>query len=473
MPPEKYIHQERHMYRDNPDEPTPPNLLPPTVRLPRAVIAALFVAGRTDLLTKSRLRYGPAAILKLPGQGDVVSVSDPALAKKVFTAPADVLHGGDENPLKEVLGEKSMFGLDQDDHLRARRLLLPPFHGKRMGEYETIFEEETLAAIADWPIDRDFATLESMMQITLRAIIRTVFGAEGKDYEELREHLPPWVALGSLIIILPVLRRNFGPWSPWAIFQRRRKRYDAIVDRLIERGRNDPKLEERNDVLSMLLQARYEDGEPMSRDEIADQLLTILTAGHETTAGSLAWTFERIRRHPKLLGELVAEARTGGKELREATALEVQRNRPVIIGAFRYVSKPFQLGPWLLPPGTIITVDALTSHNDSQTFPDPKRFSPERFLGAKPGTYDWVPFGGGRRRCVGAAFALLEMDVVLRTILTRCEIVPTSERDERPFFRGVTLVPRRGGRLRVRAIDTRPGSKTSREAMEPAVEVEA
>lgn len=438
--------------------------MPPMVPLPNPVVGAMFLTGRIDRVAKVRSKYGPAAVLRYPGVGDIVSVSDPDLAKQVFTAPADVLYGGESNPLQLVLGKNSMFGLDEDKHLRARRLLLPPFHGQRMGEYEAIFEEETLEAMKSWPVDRDFATMDSMMPITLNAIIRTVFGAEGKDYDELRDLLPDWVTLGSKLVVVPWMHRDFGRFSPWGSFIRKRRQYDAIVDRLIEHGRKDPRLADRRDILAMLLQAEYDDGSKMSRDEIADQLLTILTAGHETTAGSLSWAMERIRRHPKLLEELTQEARAGGSELREATLTEVQRTRPVIVGAFRYVKKQFSLGEWVLPPGAVVVVDVKASHIDAKNFTDPDRFSPKRFVGTKPGTYSWVPFGGGRRRCVGAAFALLEMNVVLRTILERADLVPTSEPDEKPLFRGVSLVPRRGGLARLRAIDLSDEKKWVRRA---------
>ncbi|MGH2547982.1 MAG: cytochrome P450, partial [Thermomicrobiales bacterium] len=371
----------------------------------------------------------------------------------VFTAPADVLHTSDNNPLKLVLGPNSLFGLDEDEHLRARRIVLPPFHGERMGTYADVFEEETLAEMKSWPMDRDFKTTGPMMRITLNSILRTVFGAQGEDLEILRKGLPRWVRHGAMITVSPLLRMNLGPMSPWGRHLAHRREYDAVVQRLIDTCRRDPKLAERTDVLALLVQARYEDGSEMTLEEIADQLLTILTAGHETTAGSLAWAIERLRRHPQLLAELTEEAHAGGNELRLATVTEVQRIRPVILGAFRCVMKPFELGEWLLPPGSAVTVDTKALHNNPQLFPDPERFSPKRFVGEKPSTYAWVPFGGGRRRCVGAAFAQLEMDVVLKTILTRCDLVPTSEPDEKPLYRGISVVPRKGGLARVRAFD--------------------
>lgn len=425
--------------------------LPPKARTPAPLAALHFAVGNSRLRSRLRRRYEQAFRLRIPGMGEGVVVYDPALVKQVFTAKPEVLAGGgDFNPLSRTLGPRSMFALDGDEHLRQRRLLLPPFHGERMGAYAAIFEEETLNEIATWPEDHDFASIPGTMRITLNAILRAVFGAEGAEFDELREFMPAWVKLGSLLTSAPFLHHDLGRWSPWGRFLAYRRRYDAVLDRLIAQGREDPNLTERSDVLALLLQARYEDGTEMTRDEMSDQLLALLVAGHETTAGTLAWAIERLRRHPTVLRRLAAEIEAGGKELREATIYEVQRTRSVIGGAMRYTRQPFALGEWLLPPQTLVVVDGLAMHCDPAIFPAPERFDPDRFLGVKPDTYAWVPFGGGRRRCIGAAFAHLEMDVVLRVLIERLELLPTRKRDERWRFRGVAFAPSRGGVVRMR-----------------------
>jgi len=424
--------------------------LPPKP-LPGPLATGLYLSGALRRRPRMRRRFGDAFRVYLPTIGRSVVVTDPELVKRVFTAPADVLYGGEESPLSRTLGPHSSFALDEDEHLRQRRLLLPPFHGERMAGYAEIFAEEALREVATWPEGREFPTLQPMMRITLNAILRTVFGvAEGPEFASLRKWMPGWVKLGSALTAMPWAQRDLGRWSPWNRFLRRRRTYDALVESLIERGRADPNLAEREDVLALLLQARYEDGTAMTRAELSDQLLSLLVAGHETTAGSLAWTIERLRRNPRVLARLVEEVREGGGELREATIREVQRVRPVIAGTARKVKKPFELGEWLLPPGTYIVIDGTLMHYDPRLFEEPARFDPDRFLGRAPETYSWVPYGGGRRRCLGAAFAHLEMDVVLRTVLAEVELLPTQRRPEAWRFRGVAFAPARGGLAQIR-----------------------
>jgi cytochrome P450 len=423
--------------------------LPPGPRLPAAVQGMAFATMQQRVMPAMQRRYGDAFTTAMPGMRRCVIVSDPELVKAVFKAKPDVLHGG-VNPLSHVLGPSSMFSLDEARHLSQRRLLLPPFHGERMKSYEAIIEEEALREMATWPEGEEFATFAPMMRITLNAILRAVFGAEDEELDGLRKLLPAMTKLGSRLVMVPALQRDLGRLSPWQRFMRQRAAYDRLVEALIDKGRRDPALEERADVLALLLQATHEDGTPMTDAEITDQLLTLLVAGHETTAGTLAWSVERLRRHPAVLSRLVAEAADGGGAYREATIREVQRTRPVIVGTGRYVAKPFDLGPWRLPPGYMIIIAATTMHLDSRFFARPREFDPGRFLGRKPDTYQWVPFGGGLRRCIGAAFAHMEMDVVLRTMLREFELAPATERPERWRFRGVAFVPSRGGQAMIR-----------------------
>ena len=289
------------------------------------------------------------------------------------------------------------------------------------------------------------------MRITLNVIIRAVFGAESGELDDLREDMPRAVVIGSRLVAVPTaLRRELGGHGPYGEFMRLRRRFDAAVDELIDKARGDSKIEDREDVLALLAQATYEDGSPIEHEEIRDHLSAILAAGHETTATTLAWAVERLRRHPRLLRRLQAEADGGGSELREATIREVQRTRPVIPGTGRLVMKPFRVGEWELPPGTVILLSAELVHNDARQYPNPRAFSPDRFAGRKPSTTAWIPFGGGRRRCIGAAFAHMEMNVVLRTLLRDYELMPTDDPQERKFFRGVAFAPSGGGAAVVR-----------------------
>jgi cytochrome P450 len=291
------------------------------------------------------------------------------------------------------------------------------------------------------------------MRITLTAILRTVFGAAGQEVRELAEVLPPFVTLGSRLALLPGLRRDLGPGSPGRRFRRLRVRYDEIVGGLIDAHRADPALPERTDVMSMLLRAHYDDGSSMSRSAIADELLALLAAGHETTATSLAWTVDRLRRHPRVLERLVAEARGGDERaLRMATIHEVQRTRPVIAATSRHTLIDFPLGGRIIPRGHQIIVSASLIHSDPRFFVDPGRFDPDRFLEHAPDTYTWIPFGGGTRRCPGAAFAHMEMDVVLRTLLREFDLATSTRPGEKVRDRGIANAPARGGRVVVRRV---------------------
>jgi cytochrome P450 len=294
-----------------------------------------------------------------------------------------------------------------------------------------------------------FATLEPMMRITLNAMLRAVFGAEGKEFDQLRDLIPPLVKLGSrLVAVLTLPRIELGPLSPWKRYAAYRRRFDDIVDSLIAQAKADPALESRDDVLALMLRARYDDGEAMADRDIADQLLTILTAGHETTATTLSWTFERLSRHPEILARLVREGDEGGSELRRATILEVQRNRPVIdLTARRVKAETFELGDWVFPRGFTVMVGIGLVHTDDAVFPDAATFDPDRFVGVNPDLYSWVPYGGGTRRCIGAAFADMEMNVVLRTLLREFDFDVTDAASERFKWRGVAFAPGRGGRV--------------------------
>jgi len=421
-------------------------MLPPGPSAPRFVQGAYALATPFRGMRRLRARYGNAFTINMPIFGRAVVISDPAEIKQLFTTSADTVDNLDAN-LGRILGPGSLFALSGEDHRKQRKLLVPPFHGRRLAAYERIVEDETVREMASWPVDRPFATLPSTMRITLNAILRAVFGAEGAELDHLRALLPKMVGLGSRLAVLPVPKR--GRWSPWTRFRAMRREYNAVIDRLIDTARND--LDDRDDVLAMMLQSRYDDGSPMSNSEIADQLLTLLAAGHETTATTLAWAVERLRRHPEVLRALVDEVAEGGSTLREATVLEVQRVRPVIDMVGRQVkADDFTLGRWTVPKGYAVIVSIGLIHDDDAVFPNARTFDPSRFVGTRPDLYNWVPFGGGTRRCLGAAFANMEMNVVLRTMLRDYTLEPTTDRDERWHSRGIATAPAKGGLAVVR-----------------------
>ena len=252
--------------------------VPPATRMPKFLQGVGFAISRRGMMQRLARRYGDVYTLHLPMYGRVVVVGDPKLAKRIFTTSPEEL-GNIQPNLSRLFGSGSVFALDRDDHRRRRRLLAPPFHGKSMKNYETIIEEETLRETAKWPEGQPFATLPSMMHITLNAILRAVFGADGAELDELRRLIPPWVTLGSRLAAMPKPERNFGRFSPWGRLAEWRRQYDIVIDRLIAAERADPNFADRTDVLALMLRSTYEDGSAMSRNDIGDELLTLLAAG--------------------------------------------------------------------------------------------------------------------------------------------------------------------------------------------------
>jgi cytochrome P450 len=419
--------------------------LPPGPRMPRAMQTAIWSRRAQWMLEQSRARFGRMFTLRIAYEGTWVVVSDPSLVKQVFTGDPRIFRAGEGNQLlRPILGDNSILVLDEKQHIGQRKLLLPPFHGERMQGYEEKMTEIAAREIDSWPTGRPHKLRPRMQAITLEIILETVFGVHGGErMEPLRATLRDFLdlttdprLLAPIILAGPERIRRFPP------FRRRVERVDVLIDHEIEERRRAENLDERDDILSMLVAARHEDGSPMSNAEIRDELLTLLVAGHETTATALSWAIERLVRHPEKLERLRAETLAGEEAYLTATIQETLRLRPVIVIVLRKLTEPVELGGYELPAGAVVTPSIHLIHRDPEIYPEPASFIPERFLDNPPGTYTWIPFGGGVRRCLGAAFAQFEVAVVLRELVKRHQIAPANPASERPFRRAITETPR-------------------------------
>jgi cytochrome P450 len=400
----------------------------------------------TAFMERCRARYGKRFTIRVPGQPPFVMISDPEEIKQVFTAPPDVLHPGEgARILEPVVGSYSVILLDERPHLEQRKLLLPAFHGDKMQKLAGLMEDLAEQEVESWPTGQPFELHPRFQALTLEIILHAVFGLDaGERLDALRERLTKILEFGmSPASVNVLLQRNFGGIGPYARFTRAREASDVLVYEQIDERRLSG--ERRDDVLSMLLEARHEDGSEMSREEIRDELMTALVAGHETTASELAWAFERLAHEPRVLARLHDELDNGADDAYlTATIQETLRRRPVLPQAEpRLVKKPVEIGGWRYEPGVVLAANAWLVHHDPDIYPDPYAFRPERFLEEPPGTYTWIPFGGGRRRCLGASFAMLEMKVALRAALQRYTIEQAGAL-ERTRRRAITISPRRG-----------------------------
>jgi cytochrome P450 len=419
--------------------------LPPGPRMSRALQTAIWSRKAQWFLEQSRARFGPMFSIKIAYEGDWVVLADPELIKQVFTGDPRVFHAGEGNQiLRPVLGENSVLVLDEKKHIAQRKLLLPPFHGERMQAYGEKMAEIAAREIETWPTGVPYKLRPRMQAITLEIVLETVFGVHGGErMGPLRDALRNFLDLTTNpAVLLPVLAIGPDRINHIPAFRRRVEGVDRLIAQEIAERRDAEDLAEREDVLSMLLLARHDDGSPMSDAEIRDELLTLLVAGHETTATALSWAMERLTRHPEKLERLRAEVSDGEEEYLTATIQETLRLRPVIVIVVRKLTEAVELGGYELPAGAGVTPCIHLIHRDPQIYPDPDRFIPERFLDNPPGTYTWIPFGGGVRRCLGAAFAQFEMAVVLRELVRRREILPAKQASERPFRRAITETPR-------------------------------
>lgn len=430
--------------------------LPPGPRLP-SVLQLLGIWTRpTAYLDRCRARYGKRFSIRLPGRrATLVFLSDPEEIKEVFKAPPDVLHPGEGAGLLEpIVGPNSVILLDEEPHLQQRRLMLPAFHGEAMQSLAGLMRELTEREIASWGRDEEMELHPRLQRLTLEIVLRAVLGLEeGQRLDRLRELLTAVLRSTESPLSLVPMRSGLmeraqagrGPLLRTLVEQA-----DALIFEQVEERRGLGG--EGSDVLALLLQARHEDGSPMSEAELRDELVTALVAGHETTASQLAWAFAMIARAPAVQERLFAELDSGeGDAYLTATIHEVMRARPVLPDAEpRLVKKQVRIGGVTYEPGVVLVACGYLVHHDPEIYPEPFAFRPERFLGEQPGTYTWLPFGGGRRRCLGASFAMLEMKIVLSAVFERSGIEPAGTGFEAPRRRGITISPARGARVILR-----------------------
>jgi cytochrome P450 family 135 len=433
--------------------------LPPGPPLPAAVQAALMARYWPRFISACRRRYGHVFTMRIATMGTLVYLDDPAEIKKVFAGSPGVYHAGEANKmLGGLLGDTSVLVIDDDVHKDRRRLMLPPFQRDAVARQAGVMAEIAAANIATWPVNTDFPVAPKMSEITLDVILRTVIGAsDPARLAALRKVMPkllnvtPWA---SLAIASPKLQR-FGLWRG---LRRNMEEADRLLFAEIDDRRADPDLATRTDALAMMVRSADEDGRTMTDQELRDQLMTLLVAGHDTTATGLSWALERLSRHPAILDKAVSAAEASaagdpaGDEYLDALAKETLRIRPVVFDVGRVLTEPVELAGYRLPASVMVAPGIGLVHSSSERYLDPRRFDPDRMVGTTPGPTTWFPFGGGNRRCLGATFAMVEMRVVLREVLRRVDLCATTAADERQKVKHVILIPHRGARIRVRAI---------------------
>jgi cytochrome P450 len=436
-----------------------PERLPPGIGLPRALQTLRFSVRQIELVFRARRQLGE--VFRFNGMVDdevIVITSHPGHIRSLFTADPELapsLTG--ESPLRPIVGPNSVLTLLGPEHMRQRKLLLPSFHGEAIERYTAMIAQAAEREIDRWPLHEPFALAPAMQAITLDVIMSGIFGVDGQPQPGTPEHrlrtsIRKVVHLSTQWFAQAVELLNVGRAEPDGVTRRLFATLDRHLYATIDARRRADDAGERTDILSLLLAARDEDGAPMSDQELRDELLTLVLAGHETTANSLAWTFERLLRTPHAYERLREEVRSddgqdAGADYVEATIHEAMRSRPVIPIIGRRVHCPWQLGEWQLPAGSSVLMSILLLHHRPDVYPEPFAFVPERFLGVKPGTYTWIPFGGGIRRCLGATLAMAEQRVVLRAIARRTDMTAAHPAPERARHRNVTMIPARGAQV--------------------------
>jgi len=437
--------------------------IPPGIRLPRALQTLRFSVRQIELMFRARRQLGEVFRFRgMIADETIVITSHPDHVRSLFTAEPELVPSlTGESPLRPIVGPYSVLTLLGPEHMRQRKLLLPSFHGEAIERYTAMIADAAEREIDRWPVGEPFPLAPAMQAITLDVIMSGIFGVEGRPRQgtpehDLREEIRGMVSLTTHPIAPLIELLNINRTEPVGPVRRLLGALDRHLYATIAARRRDGDRNGRTDILSLLLAARDEDAQPMSDQELRDELLTLVLAGHETTANSLAWAFERLLRTPRAYERLREEVRASvgeeaGAEYLQATIHEAMRSRPVIPIIGRRVQAPWRLGEWRLPAGSSVLISILLLHHRDDLYPDPFSFRPERFLGVKPSTYTWIPFGGGIRRCLGATLAMAEQRVVLRAIARRTDMTAPDARSERARHRNVTMVPAKGARVVVRA----------------------
>jgi cytochrome P450 len=447
-------------------EPAEPLAEPPAEALPRGprlspfALTLIWSLAPGWVMDQCRRRLGDSFTLTFfPSGRKLVLVSDPEAVKAVFTAPPEVApSAAGASPIASIMGPSSVITLTGPEHMRQRKLLLPPFHGERMREYTDVIVQATRRSMAEWPLEEPMKLSERTRSITLEVILRAVFGVEASRMDALRDAIGGLIGPTQFPALLLFALRGPSLDRPGGSIGRALDHLDEVTYAEIARRRAQVDLEDRADILSLLLLARDEDGQAMTDQELRDELVTLLLAGHETTATSVAWAIERLVRHPDKLARLVAEIDAGGDdEYMQAVISETLRVRPVVPLVIRVLQKPLRVGARELPAGTRVVPSIYLTNRNPSVYDSPAEFRPERFLERAGGRaidpYAWIPFGGGIRRCIGASFATLEMKLILQTMLS--ELAPSLparggrlwRRGEWSQRRAITLVPAGGARV--------------------------
>jgi cytochrome P450 len=426
--------------------------LPPGSRLPRAVQTFVIWKSPFTYLERCRDRYGSRFTINMTSHPPLVFLSNPDDIKAMLSAPADVLHPGEGGTMiTPVVGEGSFMLLDEDEHLHGRKTILPAFHGKVVQRHAELVAEVVQRQVASWPRDVPLALHPRLRALTLEVILRTIFGASGSLADDrlyaLRDRLLLMLSVtGSAVFPEPLLRHGPGR-RIWTRFLRTRSEVDRLIYAIIEDRACAGECSE--SLLDRLLQARNTDGSPVSSRQVRDNLMSVVLAGHETTASELAWAFQLLAHNPRVLQRLTAEIDAGaGEEYLTATIHEVLRHRPVFLFTIpRTVKQPIEIGGWTYRPPAQLLGCIYLVHHDPALYPEPHEFRPERFLGTPPARSAWLPWGGGRKRCPGQHLATLEMRTVLRTVLANMTVRPAGSRIERPRWRSVIVTPHAGSRV--------------------------
>jgi cytochrome P450 len=431
-----------------------PASVPPGPRRPAIIDAHRLRANHIDHMVRLHRRYGDLFTLPLPGFSRLVCVADPALIKEIFRGDPERFHAGEANAtvLEPAVGLNSVLTLDEGEHLRQRKLLLPPFQGSAIQNFREVIREVAEAEVDGWIEGERFVMRERMRALTFEVIARAVFGVtERERIERLRAALVGLIDMQMIFVMPSALRRDLGRFSPWGQFQRRLKAADALIYGEIGRRRGASDLEDRTDILSLLLRARDEEGGAMSDVELRDELMTMLLAGHETTATGLAFAFDLLMREPRVLARLRDELGGEDDTYLDAVVTESLRLRPVIDANERTLTVPRTIAGWELPAGIRVYPAIVVVQLREDLYPRPHEFRPERFIEEEATSYSWLPFGGGILRCIGAALAQAEMAEVIRTVVSRVDLEPTRPSREPVVMRGITLVPRHGTPVQIRS----------------------